>query len=192
MKTVLSGLKMNEQQTAILIVIATVIALIAYITLALRPQAAGIARVFVNAGKVKADLRNAETLVGKMDSMRASLEAYEKKVGRYEKTLPTEHGLPGLLENLSEMAKSSNMKIVGIVPAVGASGGAGRTQAYQEIPIMITARSGYHELGRFLSSLENCDRFMKVADISIRSNRASPKRHDVELLVLTYILLGGK
>ncbi len=192
MKKILAGLKMNEQQTAILIILVTLIVLIAYINFALRPQVTGIARVFVDSGKMRADLKNAETLIGKMGEMKASIEAYEKKVGRYEKTLPTEQGLPGLLENLSEMAKSSNMKIVGIVPAVGASGGAQRTQAYQETPIMITARSGYHELGRFLSRLENCDRFMKVADISILSNRASPKRHDVELLVLTYVLLGGK
>jgi len=192
MKKLLAGMKMNEQQTAITIVVLTIIALIAYFNFALRPQAAGIARVFANTGKVRADLKNAEALIGKMEEMKNSVAAYDKKVGRYEKTLPTEHGLPGLLEDLSEMAKGSNMKIVGIVPAVGASGGAARAQAYQEIPIMITARSGYHELGRFLASLENCDRFMKVADISIRSNKASPKKHDVELLVLTYVLLGGK
>ena len=42
-----------------------------------------------------------------------------------------------------------------------------------------------------LHYLENEDRFMKVVDIDIKENKAAPKRADVELLVLTYVLLGG-
>jgi Tfp pilus assembly protein PilO len=96
------------------------------------------------------------------------------------------------LENLSEMAKDSNIKIVGIVPAISYfkdDKSANKSQIYREIPILITAKSGYHELGHFLNNLENADRFMKVADIDIKSNKTSPKKHDVELMVCTYILL---
>ena len=50
----------------------------------------------------------------------------------------------------------------------------------------------YPSLRKFLSSMENSDRFMKVADIQIKSNAQSPKKHDVEILVLTYVLLRGK
>lgn len=187
-----AGTDKKQQQMMILIVVIALVAVVAYINLALRPQAAGIGRVFTNLGKARDDLKSAEAVIAKTAEMKKAIEAYENKVGRYEKTLPTEHGLPMLLEDLSEMAKASNMKIVGIVPVATKDASARRSQAYQEIPIGITARSGYHELGRFLSRLENCDRFMKVADITIKSNRASPKRHDVELLVLTYVLLGGK
>ena len=65
-------------------------------------------------------------------------------------------------------------------------------QVYQEIPILITAKSGYHELGQFLAKLENAERFMKVVGMTIKSNKATPKKHDAELLVLTYILTKGK
>jgi len=63
---------------------------------------------------------------------------------------------------------------------------------YKEIPIMVTAKAGYHEVGRFIASLENSDRFMKVVDIQIKADRALPRKHDVELLVVTYVLLEGR
>ena len=33
---------------------------------------------------------------------------------------------------------------------------------------------------------------MKVVDIGIKSNKASPRKHDIELMVCTYILLPEK
>jgi hypothetical protein len=33
---------------------------------------------------------------------------------------------------------------------------------------------------------------MKVVDIDIKANRATPAKHDVELVICTYILLKGK
>lgn len=164
---------------------------VAYISLFLKPQAAGLAGVMGGIKKVSSDLKAAEANIARVESFKKSIAAYNEKVGRYEKTLPTEQGIPRLLEDLSEMARDSNMKIVGIVPVAKDDKGQ-RSQTYQEIPIIMSAKSGYHELGRFLTGLENSDRFMKVADIQIKSTRAMPKKHDVELLVLTYVLLEGK
>jgi hypothetical protein len=47
-------------------------------------------------------------------------------------------------------------------------------------------------LGNFLTDLENADRFMKLVDINIKANESAPKRHSVELMVATYILLKDK
>ena len=90
------------------------------------------------------------------------------------------------------MYKRQDIKIVGIVPAMSYlkdDKSVKKSQIYREIPILITAKSGYHELGSFLNNLENADRFMKVVDIDIKANKTSPKKHDVELMVCTYILL---
>ena len=105
--------------------------------------------------------------------------------------LPAEQEIPKLLEDLSDMAKRANVKILGITP-MASKQEAQPAEIYQEIPILINAKSGYHELGKFLSDLENAGRFMKVADIKIKENKVSPKKHDVELLVLTYKLLRNK
>ncbi|MCM8761382.1 MAG: type 4a pilus biogenesis protein PilO [Candidatus Omnitrophica bacterium] len=189
---IFSELKGNEQKTIILVAVLTLAVIFGYINLLLIPQAKKIIRVFSSAAKVRNDLMAAEALVARKDALVKTIEDYNKKIGRYEKTLPTEAGLPTLLEDLAEMAKDSKMRIVGIVPAAGKEGAARAGQAYREIPIAISAKSGYHELGRFLSRLQNCDRFMKVADIQVKGGKAAGNKHDVEILVLTYVLLEGK
>jgi len=183
--------KNEQQKIMILAILLSLVICIAYIGLFLKPQAAGLSRSMGQIKKVKADLKAAKANIAMVDSFKKSITAYDEKVGRYEKTLPTEQGIPRLLEDLSNMARDSNMRIVGIVP-VAKEDKRQRVQTYQEIPIMISAKSGYHELGRFLAGLENSDRFMKVADMQIKSNRGAPKKHDVELLVSTYVLLEGK
>ena len=90
------------------------------------------------------------------------------------------------------MAKRSDVKILGITPLASKQEAPASERAYQEIPILMNARSGYHELGKFLSDLENAGRFMKVVDIKIKENLSTPKKHDVELLILTYVLLESK
>ncbi len=142
--------------------------------------------------KLRADLRKAETDISRIDKLKADIARYDEKMGSYGELLPTEEGIPTLLESLADMARGSSMKIVSIVPVKNKEKMPQRGQAYQAIPIVISARAGYHELGRFFSTLENSGRFMKIADIRIKSNIASPKKHDVELLVLTYVCLECK
>ena len=185
-------LKDKKTQVMILAGLLVILAIVIYVSFIFKPQLARVLEAVSEAGSLGADLKQAESNIKNIPIFKKNIAAYEEKVDRYEKMLPAEQEIPSLLENLSNMAKSSNIKIVGIIPVVGKDEKPKKALVYQEIPILINAKSGYHELGKFLSSMENSDRFMKVADIQIRSNVQSPKKHDVELLVLTYILLRGK
>lgn len=188
---IFASLKRNPKQMLIAIFIAAVFAVLLYFNFLLKPQIINLSDTRSKLRKVSADLKSAKSDIAKIDSMKSAIETYNKKLDKYERTLPTEEGIPDLLESLSRMAESTNMRIAGIVPVEQKEVGA-KNRAYKEIPIMITAKAGYHGLGRFLSSLESSDRFMKVVDMEIKSDPSSPKRHDVELLVVTYVLLGGK
>lgn len=188
LNSILTNLKKSPKQMAIVISSTVLFGLLVSIIFIFKPQVVNISGVRTSLGKLKVDLRNARSDISRIGVMKDEIESYDKKIDQYEKTLPTEDGIPGLLESLSEMAKSANMRIAGIVPVDHKGSGAGN-RVYKEIPIMITAKAGYHELGRFLSSLENSDRFMKVADMQIKADKVSPKKHDIELLVVTYVLL---
>lgn len=189
--TLLADLKKDPKKMMIAISSAVLSAVLVYLIFIFMPQVAHISEVRSKLGKVDADLKSARSDIAKIGSMKEAIESYNKKIGQYEKTLPTEDGIPGLLESLSEMAKNANMRIAGIVPIEHKVPEAGN-RVYKEIPITITAKAGYHELGRFLSALESSDRFMKVTDMEIRADKAYPKKHDVELLVVTYVLLEGR
>ncbi|MDP3804073.1 MAG: type 4a pilus biogenesis protein PilO, partial [Candidatus Omnitrophota bacterium] len=142
--------------------------------------------------KMKADIKSQEIEIANIDKYKSEIGAYKDKVERYERMLPAEQEIPTLLESLSGMARSSGVKIVGITPVAISEEKKQEGQIYREIPILISAKSGYHELGNFLDKLEDSDRFMKVADIEIKANKAAPRKHDVEQLVLTYVLLKGR
>lgn len=188
---IFANLKKNPKHMLIAISASVVFAILLYFNFLLKPQIINLSDTGSKLRKADMDLKTARSDIANIGSMKNSIEAYNKKLDRYEKTLPTEEGIPDLLEGLSEMARDANMRIAGIVP-IDQREAKSESRVYKEIPIMITAKAGYHGLGRFLASLESSDRFMKVVDMQIKSDPASPKRHDVELLVVTYVLLGGK
>lgn len=185
-------LKDPRTQTLLLTVLVTLIAAALYLYFVFVPQAVRVFGLTVSTGKMRSELESARILIKDFKRLASDLKKQGLKVELYEKKLPAEQEIPALLENLSNMAKGSDIKIVGIAPAMSYfkdDRSVGKSRIYREIPILITAKSGYHEFGSFLNNLENADRFMKVADIGIKANKTSPKKHDVELMVCTYVLL---
>ena len=185
-------LKNRETQVLLLTICVVLAAAALYLYFVFFPQIIRVFDLTAKTGKIKSELRGARVVIKDYESLKNGLKERTQKVESYEKKLPAEQEIPVLLEDLSNMVKASDIKIVGIVPAMSYfkdDKSVNKSQIYREIPILITAKSGYHELGAFLTSLESSDRFMKVADINIKANKASPKKHDVELMVCTYILL---
>lgn len=185
------NLKDNPKQAIIVVAGIAIAVAYFYVKFLLLPQIHGAARSFKKANTMRSEVKTAENDIAKIDKLKKEISAYRSKIEVYERMLPVEQEVPKLLESLSTMANSSSVKIVGITPLASRQEESPEN-IYQEIPIMISAKSGYHELGKFLSDLESSDRFMKVADIGIRENSSSVKRHDVELLVLTYVLLENR
>lgn len=193
MTDILGELKKNPKQTAILITLVSVIGLIAYINFVLLSQIRSVAAQITTAKKMRSELAAAEKDAAGVSLLEKEIFANKEKINKYEKMLPAEQEIPELLEELSGMAKAANVKIVAITPVTASKADTmQKDRVYQEIPILVSARSGYHELGRFLNSFENCDRFMKVVDMEIKANKSALTRHDVELLITTYVLLKEK
>lgn len=188
---IFSDISKNPKQMAALIITTALIILFVYFNFLLKPQFIKIAGITGKLNKVNMDIKNSRADIAKIDGMKKAVEAYNAKIGQYEQLLPTKEGVPAILESLSEMAKSANMRISGIVP-IDQKDPAPRGRVYQEIPIMISAKGGYHELGSFMFKLESSGRFMRIADIHIKANKATPRRQDIELLAVTYVLLEGK
>lgn len=181
----------EQSKFAVLMMLLAALVVVVFITFLLMPQIWRVTETIGRTASMASDIAAAEESIARLGAFRKNIEAYKTKVDFYEKRLPGEQEIPSLLENLSAMAKNANIKIIGIMPApvTPKEGAAKRDRIYKEIPIVITAKSGYHELGIFLNNLENADRFMKVVDIDIKANRAMPVKHDVELIVCTYVLL---
>ncbi len=193
MLKLLNNFMKNKSQFLLAVILVSAIIGFLFINFLLIPQIMKVTDLLSKAGKSRADIKSANLEVARIPELKKKIDTFRDKVDSYEKMLPAEREIPTLLEDLSAMAKRSKVKIVGIVPVTQAA----KTdidkkgQIYQEIPILISAKSGYHDLGAFIGDLENSRRFMKIVDISMKTSKASPVKHDVELIVCTYILLKG-
>jgi len=181
-------LKDTKTQTVILMIVLGVIVAVLYIFYIFLPQVTGDINIIGKTIGMRTDIREAGSLMAEKGTLKKKAQDYNEKIEVYEKKLPAQQEIPSLLEDLSRMARNANITIIGITPVILKGQKEKKVQVYQEIPILITAKSSYHELGRFLSNLENGDRFIKVVDISIKTNATAPKKHDIELMVYTYVL----
>jgi type IV pilus assembly protein PilO len=186
-------LKNKNTQQLILAVLVGCLFLAMYVNLLLRPTLASLSKINPEIRKLKQDIGEV-TEGGKTKSQLSQrLKRLEGKVTKYEAVLSAEEEIPSLLQELSELAEASGIRIIGIKP--------GRPPkledkkkvksriVYQEIPISIKATCGYHQLGSFIAALENADRLFIIRDIEIKSSLQTPRSHDVGLVVSTFLVL---
>lgn len=107
-----------------------------------------------------------------------------KELADKEKGFEVSNELPALLENLSDLARKSGVRITSLKPIDGPP--STQPKLYFSIPVEIHANAGTHELGNFISDLETGPSFFKVADLKIASTVTDPRRHQVEMRVETY------
>ena len=170
---------------AVLIVIFAVYALF-FLSPSLKKLFELIPKVRILNSEIKAvndDSRFESKLKDKLDALNIIMGQYENKLSR-------EKELPKLLENLSNIANSSRVKIVGITPLESSLSVEDSKNIYQEVPIAVTAQSSYHDLGIFIDKLETDERHMRVSNIKIRAGKTNPKRHDIEFTVYAYTFKG--
>jgi len=192
MKQFTLDLEKNKKEVLIAAAVLGVAAFAGYLYFLFIPQAASAFSSLAEIAKVRADVARTERDIAERAKYERELAGYGEKLDRYIKMLPVEAEVPSLLEMLSAMARDANVRIAGITPVMGKETEGQKGRIYQEMPIQLNARSGFHELGHFIASVEASDRFMKVVDIEIKADRASPKRHVVDLVLLTYVLSQGK
>jgi len=151
------------------------------------PQGRSLIRILGKSGRIRADIIANKADIDRIDIFKRKLTEYKERVAYYEGQFPKKGDIPSIVESLSDMARESAVKIASITPLKASETRTAQLGGfYLEIPVLISARSGYHELGSFINKIESSGFFMKIADIEIKSNEQMPKRHDCELLILTY------
>lgn len=163
----------------------TVLIIVLYLGLFFRPTAKKLFLNLTEAPQLKTEIINTEQEWANIDSFKEKISRLNKKIDYYEKKLPSEKEIPAILEYLSNSAKKMNVRITEIKPI---EQGEDKKQIYYNVPILVKAECGYHQLGRFLNQLESADRFMKISNINIVVNPRKANIHDVQLIVGTYVM----
>ncbi|HTL70431.1 MAG TPA: hypothetical protein VL404_03975 [Candidatus Eisenbacteria bacterium] len=134
------------------------------------PELAGVES---QAEGLRADKRNKD-LIGR------SWEETHQDLLKREKSFIAPDELPRLLENLSELAQNSGVKILTLIPVEIAPSAAAGDSRYRKAAIRLSAMAGTHEFGRFLANLEGGTTYFRVTNLSIKDT-PDLRRHQMEL-----------
>lgn len=97
--------------------------------------------------------------------------------------------IPAILEDISRIANESKVRINQIIPIKESqqlvlSKDDGK---YYSLPVLVTARASYHNIGRFFSRIEGADIFMSITDFDIVANSDDPSLHSLKVTIKAFV-----
>ena len=100
--------------------------------------------------------------VASLEQLRKQMKDVEGRFAELLKQLPTEKEVPGLLEDITEIGRSSGLDIQSI-----SLGGEKKNEIFIELPINIRVSGTYHQMGQFVSGVAAIPRIVTLHDYSI-------------------------
>jgi type IV pilus assembly protein PilO len=119
-------------------------------------------------------IKTAKTRKAEGPKLQAELDKTRKSFEEKSKLLPKEKEIPSLLTNISALGRGSGLDFLSFKPSSIIP-----KDFYSEIPIDITVRGPYHNMGVFLDQVSKLDRIVTVANITM----GSPKKEGAEMLL---------
>ncbi|MFA4992156.1 MAG: type 4a pilus biogenesis protein PilO [Candidatus Omnitrophota bacterium] len=181
----------EKQKIYVLFGIFGVVGLVIYFNLLLRPLSSGFFSKNRDFCVLKARVRSAQALISNEAGIKRQYENMMKESEYLKKRLPGQDQVPNLLEDFSNVAESSGVKILRLKPLEDMTVGTqpkNDNSIYAEFPILIEARAGYHQIGDFVDKLEKMERFIRIVDMDIKGMEQDPRHHEIKMRIITYVL----
>jgi Tfp pilus assembly protein PilO len=188
----------REQKTLLSVAGLGVVILWVYIAAIVRPLMREVGQLNQQRREAREQLKLLEASTANETTLQGQYRQLEQNVLSLRKLLPSEEELPAVIELVSDMASQAQVKIQTIFPQrpVG-SEGAGKSArekdavlkqpaGYKEVLIQIDALAGFHQLGTFLSLVEQGDKPMQIANLHVTQDPKETKRLRIKLRLQSY------
>ena len=157
---------------------------------------------------MKIQLSNIKTVKPKIAKLRVDINVFNKSLAESKKTRQQQNlsymrmlsndQVPMLLEEISDMAKNNKVMLMQVRQVKDTKKKEekqlqkqAKAQAKPDdlVPLYIALDlSGiYHDLGKFINSLESIDKFIAVQDMNIKSQLDDPQVQNANLLLKIYV-----
>lgn len=176
-------LKLDKQKIILIIAVTLVLAYLDF-SFIIRMQSGSLKQLNQKISKVKNDIDKTKRELIRMQQ----LEGGPEKAKVFTKEFITEEGIPMLLSEISNIANKDKIKITQIEPLKNPDRITDLGVAANLLPVAIDLEitGGYHQLGAFLSDLENSAKFIAVNQISIISQGDDYNIQRISLRLITY------
>jgi len=140
--------------------------------------------------QVKTDFKLFEDGKKRMDQYQKEAQRLDRKLKTLNLMIRNRGEIPSVLENISRIGNKNRVRIEQIVPDTALDEPAMKSGegAYYLLPIVVEAKGGYHEFGRFLNQLEREGVIANVSRLSIIGDEEGGQRqHRIEITMNTII-----
>ncbi|MEA3328238.1 MAG: type 4a pilus biogenesis protein PilO [Candidatus Omnitrophota bacterium] len=186
----ITKLSKEKSQLLILSFLVMIIILAGYFYFFLTPKVAALGTALTQTAVLRKKIIAADDLIANTGKFKSEIAELKEQVGQYETRLPAKKEIASILNQLSGLASREQIKIIGIKELeLEKSKDDPKKSAYDEIPIQIDMKSGYHQLARFINQIESSDRLMKIESLKVNFDPRDPGKHTVRIIVSAFVLV---
>ncbi len=167
-------LPLKRDKKIIIAVLVFLLPLLLFYFLVYRPGNTKLTRLERDKKTLLAELDQAKGAAQRENAVKAEMEETRQRFEKAEVLLPKKKEIPALLRSISDLGKSAGLEFLSFKPV-----GETTKDFYAEIPVDISIRGPYHNMGYFLDKVSKLDRIVTVNNIKM----GSPKQEDGEMLL---------
>ncbi len=135
-----------------------------------QPKAEEIKALETARDKLVKEIQNLREKKRRLPILLAQVAKVEEEFEEAAKMLPKTKEIPKLLTDISALGTNAGLDFVSFTPK-----GEIQRDFYNEVPVAISIRGPYHNIGGFLDQVSKLDRIVSVTNLSA----GSPKKSDV-------------
>jgi type IV pilus assembly protein PilO len=171
----------RNQQIALVAMVLVLLVGLTYYAL-ISPLQVRIAELDTQNATLQREVAQNRAIVADLERYRREAVELEKKLAFLQQRLPTEKEMPPLYRTLSDAAFESGLQVSLFQPREPRV-----REYYSEVPITITADSGYHELADFLTKVAGLPRVVTLGDVKLTSSGKAKTTLRADLTLATYV-----
>ena len=172
--------------------LGAVVLIAADVFLIARPQVASIMILNDKAKQLKVDIKMLSDNKQRLPQFRSNLDDVRRQMKDFDAMVHKEDEIPSVLKTISTFGNEYGVKIDQLVPqksdgVVLVKNAQGQ---YSSLSILVLARAGYHDLGRFLNRLQQEHVFWQLEAVDIAADARDVGRHVIKLQ-MKILVIGG-
>ena len=132
--------------------------------------------------KLEAELSQNRALAANLSRFRAEAAQLRARLQAAQERLPNEKEMPGLYRQLTNLAQQTGLTVVLFQPKEMK-----QEDVDAEVPITLSAETGYHQLGTFFERMSRLSRLVSMKEMKLQGTEKGPSSIRADVTLATYL-----
>ena len=181
----LSNIQLDNQKKILIVIFCVLIAYVD-INYILKSQTNALKNLGPKIERIEKDLANLNRNLENMRLSKNKLNTLDQKDQTKTVRFVSEHQISGLLRDISNQANKLSIKIFQIRPSRDLKSAKPGDKSSPYL-INLDLEGDYHNLGKFISWMENYSVFMEVQELKIEAQDQDYMKQKINLIIKTYV-----